>query len=122
MIIGFKERFKEPIIKGTKIHTIRIDAKNRWKPGNIMHMATGVRTKKYNQFNQQICKSVQNIEITRKSDYLNETTVKIDGRLFLENEVQQLAWNDGFDNLVDFWIWFEDGFKGKLLHWTDLRY
>ena len=53
---------------------------------------------------------------------LNETIVKIDGRKLTEPEVQQLAWNDGFDNLVDFLMWFADGFKGKVIHWTELRY
>lgn len=52
----------------------------------------------------------------------SKTIVKIDGRKLTEPEIQQLAWNDGFDNLVDFWMWFADGFKGKIIHWTELRY
>lgn len=122
MVIGFKERFINPILNKTKVHTIREDSHNRWKIGMKMQMATGVRTKKYNQFNEGICKSTQRIEIIRVSDYLHETIVNIDGRKLTESEVQQLAWNDGFDNLVDFWMWFADGFKGKVIHWTELRY
>lgn len=122
MVIGFKERFVKPILAKSKKHTIRKDSYNRWKIGMKMHMATGMRTKKYNQFHEDTCKSIQEIEIERVSDYLHHTIVKIDGRKLTENEVQQLAWNDGFDNLVDFWMWFADGFKGKIIHWTELRY
>lgn len=122
MIIGFKERFKQPILDKTKKHTIREDSHNRWKQGIKLHMATGVRTKMYNQFSEDTCKSVQKIEIERTSDYLHETIVKIDDRKLTEKEVQQLAWNDGFANLVDFWLWFSKGFKGKIIHWTELRY
>ena len=122
MVIGFKERFIKPILAKTKKHTIREDAHNRWKEGMKMHMATGVRTKKYNQFNEDTCKSIQEIEIIRTSDYLEKTIIKIDGRNLTQDEVQQLAWNDGFDNLIDFWMWFADGFKGKIIHWTEMRY
>lgn len=122
MILSFKEQFKEPILKGSKIHTIREDMHNRWKAGKIIHMATGVRTKKYNCFNEGICKSIQQIEIIRVSDYLNETIVKVDGRQLTVSEVQQLAWNDGFHNLICFWMWFSDGFVGKIIHWTDFKY
>ena len=122
MVIGFNMRFKEPILNGSKIHTIREDKHNRWKAGVKMHMATGVRTKKYNQFAEEVCKSVQRIKIIRTSDYLNETIVEIGGRKLTEPEVQQLAWNDGFENLIDFWLWFSEGFEGKIIHWTDLKY
>lgn len=122
MIIAFKERFEQPILNNKKKHTLREDIHDRWKAGVIMHMATGVRTKKYNCFKEDICKSTQRIEIEHVSDYLNETIVKIDGRKLAEEEIQQLAWNDGFENLVDFWLWFSDGFKGKIIHWTELRY
>ena len=122
MVIGFKHRFVEPILARLKIHTIRKDNHNRWREGMKMHMATGVRTKMYNQFNEDTCKSVQEIEIIRVSDELNETIVKVDGRVLSEHEVYQLARNDGFENIIDFWMWFADGFKGKIIHWTEYRY
>jgi len=122
MVIGFQERFKQPIIGKTKKHTIREDCHNRWKAGVKMHMATGVRTKNYNQFAEEVCKSTQNIEVRRTSDYLNETLVIVDGRVLSQAEVQQLAFNDGFVNLIDFYLWFSSGFSGKIIHWTELRY
>lgn len=122
MVIGFNPRFKEPIIAGTKIHTIRQDQHNRWKAGMVMHMATGVRTKNYSMFCAVMCKSTQAVEIIGESDELNGVIVKVDGRALSLPEVKQLAWNDGFDNLADFWRWFSDDFTGKILHWTELRY
>jgi hypothetical protein len=123
MILGFKPQFKQPILDGTKKHTIREDKHNRWHAGITMQMATGVRTKKYNCFQENTCKSVQRIDIIRTSDYLNETIVKVDGRVLSEKETQSLAWNDGFVNLIDFWLWFSDGLEnGKIIHWTDFYY
>jgi DNA modification methylase len=52
MVIGFKPRFVQPILNGTKIHTLREDVLNRWQPGRVMHMAIGVRTTNYYQFNE----------------------------------------------------------------------
>lgn len=122
MVIGFKQQFVRPIVAGTKIHTIREDAKNRWQEGMTMHMATGIRTKNYNQFNAAICKGIQQIEIIRRSDYLEDTIVKVDGRELTFDEIQRLAWNDGFEHVIGFFMWFKDGFKGKILHWTRLEY
>ncbi len=122
MIIAFKQRFVSPILNGTKIHTIREDAKNRWQEGMIMHMATGVRTKNYNQFKAATLRQIQQIEIIRTSDYLDDTVVKVDGRILSFDETRQLAYNDGFEHIVEFWLFFKEGFTGKILHWTRLEY
>lgn len=73
-----------------KLHTIREG--NRWKAGDKIHMAYGVRTKNYKQFNQGIpelerVKSVQEIEIQwRKNKELfnrKEVKVFVDGSLII---------------------------------------
>ena len=133
MVIGFKEKFKEPILKGTKIHTIREDSHNRWKQGIKMHMATGVRTKKYNQFYEDTCKSTQKIEI--KYNKGGGVNVFIDNNFFhyqtswglewekeSKNRMLKLAINDGFDSIESFFKWFNGDFVGKIIHWTDLIY
>ena len=122
MVIGFKQRFVKPILNKTKIHTIREDATNRWKAGNTMHMATGVRSKYYICFCIDTCKSTQRIQIMRTSDFLCDTIVIIDGRQLSMPEVNRLALNDGFENMAEFWMWFKDGFNGKIIHWTDFKY
>ena len=122
MVIAFQKQFKDVILSGSKKHTIREDKHNRWKPGMKMHMASGVRTKDYNQFYEAVCVSTQKIEVIRTSDYLEETIIKIDGKILNQSEVQKLAWNDGFHNQIELFLFFSDGFKGKIIHWTELKY
>jgi hypothetical protein len=135
MILPFKHQFVPKILDGTKKHTIREDKHNRWKEGRLIDMATGVRTKNYNKFTEQICTGTQKIEIIwreAKPDRLEgrSAMVFIDGinvtnHWFQDTDemiVEVLAKNDGFDNLTDFFAWFSEDFTGKLIHWTDLRY
>lgn len=107
-----------------KLHTIREDKNGRWKAGNIIHFATGVRTKSYNCFLFGTCVSVQEIRIEWTGRVL---IISVDG---VENYINEdvLIKNDGFDNKQDFLDWFgfqpmkPDLFEGKLIHWTDLKY
>lgn len=126
MILGFKPQFVPKIIAGTKIHSIREDATRRWKAGVKIHMATGVRTKQYNCFKEGLCENVQEIEIDTSAYYLNDYFVKVDGRRLSLQESRQLAWADGFENLINFFIWFtKDGKETRtlrLIHWTDFKY
>jgi hypothetical protein len=111
--------FENKIKKGTKLHTIRIDQHNRWKRGMKIHFATGARTSKYNCFKEGLCTGTQEIEIIRRSIYIDDRLVsmKLDA-------IEWLSDNDGFDCVDDFWWWFDQyaPFKGKIIHWTDLRY
>lgn len=121
MILGFKPQFVPRILSGRKIHTIREDKTNRWKPGNKIQMATGVRTKNYNCFKTAVCVSVQTIEIRNIFD--DKNAVLIDGRKLTKEEIKTLAKNDGFDNVKDFWNWFfMEDFIGKIIHWTYFKY
>ena len=65
--------------------------------------------------------STQKIEI-RFQEFLNDVVIKIDGKKLNIQEQQQLAWNDGFDNLLEFLMYFKEDFTGKIIHWTDLKY
>ncbi len=121
MILGFKPQFIEPIIKGTKIHTIREDRHNRWKAGNTIQMATGVRTKLYNQFNEGTCFSVQKIEIYY--GFLSYfPAILIDGRKLTNVELSELSKNDGFNSFNDFRKWFNKDYTGKIIHFTNFKY
>jgi hypothetical protein len=133
MVIGFKERFVKPILKGEKIHTIRFDENDRWKEGNVMHMATGVRTSKYNCFRETICEGTQVIEFKWKHKFVgreiesSSVQVFIDGKDFTNNNkvIDTLIKNDGFKSKDEFFAWESwNGidFKGKIIHWTNFRY
>ncbi|MCB1145046.1 MAG: hypothetical protein KDK54_22565 [Leptospiraceae bacterium] len=131
MVLGFKKQFVNKIADGSKLHTIREDSKKRWKTGNKIHFATGVRTKNYNQFKEGTCHSVQDIEIIRWSH--GKFTIHIDGNTPSRN-ICDIAINDGFNSIREFLDWFipESEFDkhgvdridwyGRLIHWTELRY
>ena len=96
MVIGFHKQFVPLIKSGSKIHTIRIDKHNRWKAGMKMHMATGVRTKKYKQFCGTLtCIIIQNIQIIYYDSIMyHYAEVFIDGNKLSEKKVNELAIND----------------------------
>ncbi|MEO9257389.1 MAG: hypothetical protein ABI207_03345 [Crocinitomicaceae bacterium] len=129
MILGFKKQFEQPILDDIKIHSFRQDTHNRWKKGRSIQMATGVRTKQFNCFKRDECKSVQEVHMSYAFGDIIEMT--INGRYINEfSEKEQIAKNDGFKNWEEFFDWFypviknsEDEFYvGKIIHWTDKRY
>lgn len=144
MILGFKTKFpwgeptsfREKILYNfvdypnpllqPKLHTIREGF--RIKPGDTLHMATGVRTKFYNQFNKGIpglekCISVQSVRIFSdvKEVWIETSKKKIYKKLLL-SEIKTLALNDGFDSVEQFWKWFDRDCIGQIIHWTNLVY
>lgn len=117
-----------------KIHTIRKG--HRWKAGTKMHMAIGVRTPDYYQFNTgeyaalDHCVSVQDIEIIPATDQYPRRVIvrwenwhyRPDMRIVSGKDIELLAKNDGFESVDDFWNWFKEDFKGQIIHFTDFRY
>ncbi len=111
-----------------KITTIRKDEHNRWKPGMKIHFVINNRSKNFFQFAPVIdCKSVQKIEI-EYTNFSKDPIIVIDGTHFynekigIDHGVKQLAQNDGFDSVDDFFEYFNTDFTGKIIHWTDLKY
>ena len=118
-----------------KVHTIR--GGHRIKPGTILHMATGVRSKYYFQFNKDIeelekCISVQRFDLTWRAN--NVVAIYIDKVLiFCRNRehyyeiepgwMQTFVENDGFRDEVHFFMWFHKSCRNySLIHWTELKY
>lgn len=105
-----------------KIHAIRRDSGNRWKPGNEIDFWINYRTKKQFRFAPRtLVMSVQEIKIIypKRGGYY----VVIDGRaIYYKDELNILAKNDGFDSLEEFFAWFNGDFTGKIIHWTDFKY
>lgn len=121
MILGFKKRFVSKILSGEKIHTIREDKTNRWKPGKLIHFVVGLRTKQQKQFKLDKCISIQKIQIKWHEDLL-ETRIYIDNKeLDLETR-QKLAKKDGFENLAEFLLFFNKDITRKIIHWTNFTY
>ena len=121
MILSFKKQFAEPILNGSKIHTIRHDSKNRWKEGNKIHFATDVRTKNQVQFHESTCVSIQEVVIYY-APLSRFPVVIIDGRKLNSCECSAFASLDGFESFAKFTEWFSEDFEGKIIHWTNKKY
>jgi len=121
-----------------KLHTIRDDPHNRWKPGVNIHMVVNNRSKNRFQFAPVIkCTSTQDIEIKwfeskkpieswmgavhNPKEYLY-ALIKINGKQVGHTRMREIAINDGFNSIEDFFAYFNKDFKGKIIHWTDLQY
>jgi hypothetical protein len=142
MVLGFRTKnpktksdtcFEALIMNGYKKHTLRKG--HRWKEGMSIQMATGVRTKNYRQFNINrpdlaVCKGVQSIKfkvdknISDTFPEVSKWSIFIDGRKLSFEEMEKLAWNDGFGSLGEFLAWFEKekDFPDQIVHWTNLIY
>lgn len=114
-----------------KKHSIR--AGHRWKAGMKIHMATGVRTKQYFQFNGDgigldRVVSTQSIEIKYENTSSDFPNIYIDGKkfsFFVNDDIptlERLALNDGFDSFSKFLDYFPSDFSGQIIHWTDELY
>ena len=146
MILGYKKffpwgeptHFRLKILLGEKKHSIRQDKNNRWRAGMKIQHAHGVRTKQYNHFADGECKSVQKISIqeveyaqygnyvyilkVRDMEFIKAFLVKVDDKRLDRADIITLAHNDGFETADDFFRWFFNGFEGKIIHFTDLKY
>lgn len=122
MVIGFKPQFVEPILNGTKLHTIRQDKNHRWQKGIKMHMATGVRTKNYKCFAEKTCVDVGYINIDPINKKIQIASNKGSLTLLGYKGIETLAKNDSFNSVEDFWAWFNKPFTGKLIYWVPEMY
>ena len=112
-----------------KMHTMREDAKDRWKPGTKIHMVVFNRSKNRFQFAPVLeCKAVQKVEIIYTDSGSDYPCVRIDNRLYYLwvkpdfKVIETLAKNDGFNSVEHFFSYFNKDFTGKIIHWTNLTY
>ena len=104
-----------------KIHTIREDKSNRWKPGTMIDFFINTRKKDMFRFAPRVpVMSLQYIEF--KEIDTENYIILVDGKVLTINKIKELAQNDGFDNVKDFLNYFPTDFKGKIIHWTTLKY
>ncbi|RTY93224.1 hypothetical protein EKM01_03755 [Flavobacterium sp. RSP46] len=117
-----------------KIHTIREDKNDRWKPGTKIDFFINCRQKDMFRFTPVLpVVSVQGVEIIWVELFGIKVVhvfiekeffakVKFDSEMIVKDDMLRLAKNDGFDTIEDFFAYFNKDFKGKLIHWTDLKY
>lgn len=120
-----------------KIHSIRKDNSNQWKVGNKIHFVYHNRTPNRFQF-APVLKVLKieeiHIKITSKNCENKVTGALIyigdhylggynyHGELPSQKCVKELAINDGFETIEEFFSFFNDDFIGKIIHWTDFKY
>lgn len=131
----------------SKLHSLRVDIAKRWNPDNHIHFKVW-EGRPYHSNSLPFapiipCVSVQKVfinwglttnflhrfpcmKISKKDlekPLLSRTpSVYVDEKLLSPQEVGELANNDGFDNVTDFYRWFNKDFSGKIIHWTDKIY
>ncbi len=139
MLLGFKERFAEPILLGTKVFTLRNNRKNQPKIGETLFMYTGLRTSECRKISdKEKLMSTQKvlIYITRGKEKQIDISITVDNKLLTREQVDQFVKYDGFVDRSDFAeYWITSTYKPRkaplectvggnldLFHWTDLRY
>jgi hypothetical protein len=125
-LYNFKARFVPFILDGSKTHTIRGKRRYPDKPGNLLYLYTGLRTKEARLLLRPICKAVDDIRIE-----LSETKLWYRWRIIVNGddltgaEMQALAWEDGFREkgrkeaprgMMEFWKG-RLPFRGDIIHW-----
>lgn len=119
-LYNFQKRFVPKILSGEKQHTIRATRAKPDKPGNTLHLYTGLRQKGARLLMRVPCVKVEEIEIKHGAFFdTNHAAVAIDGVELDVNEREALARRDGFENFEQM-IMFWDGrlpFKGQIIHW-----
>lgn len=133
--------FPQTILVNPKLHTIREDKNDRWKPGTKIDFFINCRQPTMFRFAPVLpVVSVQEVFMTKKGNEIEITVAKVgsylggdDTYLYYEAK-KELALNDGFDSYEEFKQYFFDRieenwkkygsnwFKGKIIHWTDLKY
>lgn len=121
-----------------KIHTIREDKNNRWKAGIKIDFFINCRQKNMFRF-APVLPVISTQEIRIKYTMSSSNTPLVYVEVFGNNDwkclgtynpknkeyfgdLLLLAQNDGFDTVEDFFLYFNKNFKGKIIHWTDLKY
>ena len=119
-LYNFQARFVPFILSGRKTHTIRAVRAHPDKPGNTLHLYTGLRTKKARLLMRVPCVKVEEIAITSDAIFSTGTVfIEIDGVILSPDEKEQLARRDGFkdfEEMLAFW----NGrlpFLGHIIHW-----
>jgi hypothetical protein len=126
-LYNFQARFVPMILSGAKTHTIRAIRKHPDKPGNVLHLFTGLRRKGARLLMRTFCAKVEEIEIRREKamvdppsgDVWYVNSVFIDGIRLSVDEREALARRDGFRDFCEMMEFWEGRlpFRGHIVHW-----
>lgn len=124
---GEPTNFKEKILSGEKIHTIRPQT-NKWKIGDQISMRYW-SGKPYHSKQEIFCEKFEVVELLPIEIHINlydHNFIKIKGGKtwedrFFQREFDLIAKNDGltFDQMQS---WFKESFTGTLIAWQPTNY
>jgi len=123
-LYNFKKQFAKFVLSGAKRHTIRAHRRYPDKPGDLMHLYTGLRTKAARLLMRAPCVKVEEIEIVSgcsADDRCNcDIRILVDGVELDANERRALARKDGFKNLGAMQKFWKGRlpFAGQVIHWN----
>lgn len=121
-LYNFQKRFVPFILDGRKTHTIRAMRANPDKPGNTLHLYSGLRQKGARLLMRVPCVKVEEITIDACGHECNcDGSIVIDGVELNASECEALARRDGFENfdsMLDFWAG-RLPFRGQIIHWRN---
>jgi hypothetical protein len=134
--LNFKAQFVPLIENGAKRQTIRENTPHwkKLKAGDNLYFFTGLRTKNskrivpdfaktfYNFYENRCavtCKSVEEIRLSADEHWI--TLFRDNGAVEQIYNPNEIAEQDGFDNLEDFWNFFKSNyglpFEGVIIKW-----
>lgn len=122
-LYNFQPRFVLPIRSGTKRHTIRATRKYPDRVGDILHLYTGLRTKRTELLGRFPCVRVEDIEILSGCNCVDQcpfpARVKVNGQELNGDEREKLARLDGFKNFAEMAAFWKGRvpFSGQIIHW-----
>jgi hypothetical protein len=117
-LYNFMPQFVPKIRSGEKRHTIRGDRRYPDKPGDMMHLYCGLRTRSVELIMRVPCVRVERIKIDCTPGG-EPTNIAIEGVWLSRSEREALARCDGFDSFADM-MKFWNGrlpFHGHIYHW-----
>jgi hypothetical protein len=118
-LYNFQKRFAPKILSGEKRHTIRADRKDGRlpKPGELLHLYTGLRQKGTQFLMRTRCTKVQRIGIDDMED--DGIKIAIDGYVLVPDEAEAFAKADGFESSTEMMKFWEGRlpFEGNIIHW-----
>jgi uncharacterized protein YqfB (UPF0267 family) len=117
-LYNFKKRFVAYILAGEKTHTIRSRRANADKPGNTLHLYTGLRQKGARCLMRVACVKVEEITVAV------DGTVTIEGVQLSDGERDDFARRDGFPGgwpeMYAYWLAIHQlPFEGHVIHWRN---
>lgn len=117
---NFKKQFADAVESGAKRMTIRHGRKHPTRPGDVLQLYTGLRTRGVRKLLDAVCVTVTPLEIYDLDDVL---IVTVGGKFLLWSDIHDLAIKDGFQNadaFIDFFdLTYGLPFFGEIIEWSD---